>query len=184
MIVNNEIKSLYFDWLCKIINDGIGSRNTLDYTKLLSYLYDTTFYYLIEMDSNRAGDGIYLRCRFASEHNIDNWTLYFKGEECSVLEMMVALAVRMEDSIMYDSDIGNRTPKWFWMMIKNLGLIHSNDYSFDYEYVKNVINNFLNRNYDSDGSGGLFTIKNYDKDLRDIEIWYQMQAYCMYLDIL
>lgn len=177
MTVDNEIKCLYFDWLCHFINTGIGSKDTSHYSNLLLYLYDRSFVYTIDMDANRAGDGLNLRYRFATEYELDNADLYFENEDCSILEMMIALAIRMEDSIMEDPDIGNRTAKWFWGMINSLGLIRSDDYSFDYTYVKVVINRFLHRTYLANGCGGLFTVKNSQKDMRTIEIWYQMFAY-------
>ena len=42
-----------------------------------------------------------------------------------------------------------------------------------------VIKRFLDRDYEPNGKGGLFTIKNCRQDLRKVEIWYQL---CWYLD--
>ena len=53
------------------------------------------------------------------------------------------------------------------------------DDMFDKKYATYVINRFLNREYESNGKGGLFTINNCDEDLRNVEIWYQL---CWYLD--
>ena len=36
---------------------------------------------------------------------------------------------------------------------------------------------FLERRYRRDGRGGLFYVKGCKKDLRSIEIWYQMNLY-------
>jgi hypothetical protein len=98
---------------------------------------------------------------------------------CSVLEMMIALAIRCEETIMDDPDIGDRTRQWFWGMIINLGLGGMTDANFDPDFVDDSVLRFLNRDYEPDGRGGLFTIRNCHRDLRDVEIWYQL---CWYLD--
>lgn len=79
---------------------------------------------------------------------------------------------------MSDPDIGDRTGQWFWNMIVNLGLGNMSDDNFNKQYVKKIIKNFLDRHYEKNGKGGLFMIEAPSKDMRDIEIWYQM---CMYL---
>jgi hypothetical protein len=93
--------------------------------------------------------------------------------------MMVALAVRCEEQIMDNPDSGNRTSYWFWGMIDNLGLFTETDNRFDKSYASGIVNRFLNRTYDADGTGGLFTVKHCSWDLRNVEIWYQR---CWYLD--
>ena len=55
------------------------------------------------------------------------------------------------------------------------------DNNFDERYTQNVIDIFMSRNYSPDGEGGLFTIKGCDRDLRTVEIWYQL---CWYLNTL
>jgi hypothetical protein len=67
--------------------------------------------------------------------------------------------------------------RWFWMMIKSLGLQDMYDKNFDGEYVNFVVWRFLNREYDRDGKGGLVHIPGILEDLRSMEIWYQMMRY-------
>ena len=106
---------------------------------------------------------------------------YLDDRPCSILEMMIALAIRCEEHIMEDPEIGNRTGQWFWNMIVSLGLGHMTDDYFDLAYVEEAVRRFLNREYSRDGSGGLFTIERCPQDMRRIEIWYQM---CMYLQTI
>ena len=80
---------------------------------------------------------------------------------------------------MDDPEIGDRTTQWFWGMISNLGLSGMYDGNFDLVMVKWNINRFLNREYSPDGKGGLFTVRDCEYDLRDVEIWTQL---CWYLD--
>ena len=99
--------------------------------------------------------------------------------DTSILEMMLALAIRCEETIMTDDRYGDRTGEWFWNMIVSLGLGTMNDSRYDRKYINIIIEKFNNRDYKPNGEGGLFTIKNIKKDMRNIEIWYQM---CWYLD--
>lgn len=179
-MTKDELNNAYFEWMYQLVCEERNSER-LSYRKLLYLLHDTDFTYTIPMDSNRAEDGTDLRYRFGYENAYDGSMIatYLDDRLCSVLEMMVALAIRCEEHIMYDPDIGNRTGQWFWNMIDNLRLGNMDDGRFDKKYVKNVIQKFLNRAYKRNGEGGLFTVKHYRKDLRTVEIWYQM---CWYLD--
>ena len=98
---------------------------------------------------------------------------------CSMFEMMIALSLRCEETIMDDPRYGNRTKQWFWQMIKSLGLNYMNDDGFDRNTFQMAIDKFLNHKYEPNGKGGLFTIRECDKDLRQYDIWSQL---CCYLD--
>lgn len=169
----------YFEWMYQLVCENRYTRRR-SYRKLLMKLHDTEFIYTIGMDGNRAADGINLRYRFGRECGyIDPMiAAYLDTRNCSVLEMMVALAIRCE-GIMGDLDIGDQTAKWFWIMIDNLGLRDSNDGRFNRKYVDETIDIFLNRGYKRNGEGGLFCIDHCPRDLRSVEIWYQM---CWYMD--
>ena len=173
-ILTNE----YFNWMCDLVYDKRYCKK-LSYRKLLSYLHNREFIYILDMDGNRSEDGVDLRYRFAYEHNYSYPMVanYLDDRQCSILEMMVALAIRCEDSIMADSDIGNRTGLWFWSMIKSLGLDYMSDANFDKYAADKIIDRFLERKYEPNGKGGLFTIKHCRYDLRSVDIWYQMMFY-------
>ena len=161
-MTKDELDNEYFKWMYQLVRPSHGS-----YKILLCQLHGIIFYNLIDMDADRAEDGINLRYRIAS--CLDN-------RPCSVLEMMVALAIKIEEQIMDDPDIGNRTGLWFWKMIENLGLKTMRDAVIDTDYVEKIIFRFLDRNYQRDGSGGLFIVHGHG-DLRNVEIWYQMLWY-------
>ena len=175
MRFENGISDDYFEWLYDIVDVNTYSRY-ISYRRLLEYLHDTEFIFLIPKDENRAKDGADLRYRFALSHGLDDTPECLDGP-CSVLEMMVALAIRCEEDIMDDPDIGDRTKQWFWGMITSLGLGAMYDTRFDICYVEEVVERFLNRDYEHNGRGGLFTIKHPRYDLRDIEIWRQLNDY-------
>lgn len=166
-MTRREIDDKYFEWMYDLVCEGRYARG-ISYRKLLGYLHEVEFTYTISNDANRAEDGIDLRRRFPYGFALDG--------PCSVLEMMIALAIRCEESIMDDPKVGNRTGQWFWRMVTNLGLGSMSDNRFDEKLVKNVIERFLDRDYEPDGRGGLFTVC-CDYDLRDVEIWIQLGWY-------
>ena len=177
-MIEDSINNAYFKWMYNLVCSN-RYANEISYKRLLMELHNTEFTFTISRDENRAEDGLDLRYRFAYDYSevYDYADRYIKGP-CSVLEMMIALAIRSEE-FMDDPSIGNRTGQWFWSMIVNLGLGAMTDRRFDKLYVKERIERFLNRDYEPDGKGGLFRIKNCEDDLRKVEIWYQM---CWYMD--
>jgi len=181
MMISEQINNLYFNWMASLAIPDVRKRD--DYSLLLVSLNDTKFYFTIPLDENRYIDGIDLRYRFGYENNIsrEDISRYLNIRECSLLEMMVALALKCEDTIMYDPDIGNQLSNWFSEMIKSLKLEDMVNNNFDSEWVQYRFDCLLNHEYEPNGSGGLFTINNPRQDMRTVEIWYQM---CWYLDAL
>ena len=174
-----RIEKDYFEWMHGLVCGDIYT-NQNSYRSLLEYLHNVTFTYSIKKDGNRALDGIDLRYRFAEEYypelRYSEVTELLSGP-CSVLEMMIGLAIRCEETIMDDPSYGNRMSQWFWKMIVSLGLGAMTDRRFDIRYVEGVVERFLNREYEPDGRGGLFRIRNCEQDLREIEIWIIMLWY-------
>lgn len=180
-MTENELKDRYFTWLYQLVSENnIIERSS--YRKLLKKLDSIEFRYSLPMDGNRAEDGIDLRYRFGYDNLYEQPYIasYLDNKPCSVLEMMVALALRCEEDIAYNPDLGNRTGVWFYTMIDSLGLADMDDFNYDEKKVITSVNKMLERSFCSNGKGGLFTIQG-NKDMREIEIWYQM---CWYLDEL
>lgn len=167
-----EVNELYFAWLIDVVG-GCSNRKETSFSKLLRRLHDIEFRYSIERDGNRAEDGLSLRYRFSCERtDVADAELYLEGP-CSVLEMMVALSIRCEE-VMDDPCYGDRTSQWFWNMVKNLGLGCMTDARFDIDIVDDAIARMLNREYEPDGTGGLFRVRHQTRDLRDVELWHQL----------
>ena len=167
MHVNNQ----YLDWLMAIVQLPYHSL-------LLEKLFNTEFVWLIPFDANRADDGIQLRYRFGRENDIPDPVIgsELDNRPCSILEMIVALAIRAEEQIMGDPTIGDRTSIWIHDMLSSLGVIDLTDYDYDEDAANEAIYIFINRMYTRTGRGGLFEIPNLDpsRDMRTAEIWYQM----------
>lgn len=174
-MTRNEVINDYFEWLSDIVCKNRFSKE-VSYRKLLMLLHNIEFTYSMPMDDNRAQDGIDLRYRFSCDRNLPSAMTYLKGP-CSVLEMMIALAIRCEETIMDDPERGNRTGQWFWGMISSLGLRTMIDDRIDKAFVLDRIEHFLNRDYEPNGEGGLFTIRHCNRDLRGVEIWGQLMLY-------
>lgn len=177
-MTQNELNIEYLNWMYQLVSDNPFGKS---YYKLFYLLHDTPFIYLINMDINRHDDGIDLRYRFGTQMRYSDAFIAKRLDihPCSVLEMMIALATRLEEHIMDDPEIGDRTSRWFWEMIANLGLGDMYDENFNRDYADGIIQRFLYREYERNGNGGLFTVENCGEDLRDVEIWYQA---CWYLD--
>ena len=173
----DQVKNKYFEWLYDYVCKG-RANNNVSYKKLFTLLYDIEFAFYMPRDVNRARDGVDLRYRFAIKLDDDRVMDILDGP-CSVLEMIVALAIRCEETIMDDTSYGDRTSQWFWSMLSNLGIGHMTDDRFNREVAVEKIYDFLERRYSPEGKGGLFYIKGCTNDLRDFEIWTQL---CWYLD--
>lgn len=178
-MIESEVREEYFEWLEKLVCGKRYSR-TISYRKLLEYLHSVEFTYSFYKDSNRAEDGVDLRYQFIFEHNIDRSVEEYLDGPCSIFEMLVALAIRCEEWL-DDPAYGDRTGQWFWKMIVNLGLGGMEDSTFDKNETARAVKIFLNRKYKADGRGGLFTIRGFDGDMRDLEIWDQM---CRWMDTI
>lgn len=158
----------YFDYICGLV----GIDETCDCKKLIRYLFDTEFNYTIPMDGNREADGLYLRYRFGVYANIPEAVISRELDSfgCSMLEMMIALSVRANSILTSNDD----TSFIFWSMIDSLGLASQIDSRFDAEYCDEVIERFFNHDYETNGKGGLVTLRYPPNDLRFVEIWDQI----------
>lgn len=177
-----SISEEYFEWMYDMVCEGRYS-GTNAYRKLLRYLHNAEYVYTLRGDADRERDGISLRHRFALRHEENDYWYIMESLSgpCSMLEMILALAIRCEESIMSDPRIGDRTGQWFWKMITNLGLGGMTDSNYDEIHVDWSICRFLSHEYEPDGEGGLFRVRRPDGDFRRMTIWKQM---CCFLDTM
>ena len=177
--MRDDISNEYLDYLENI---ACGDDSVLkhSYQKLFTILSTTEFIVnpVCPRDENRLMAGVELRASFAEEYGYSNKEIRASiNYPCSVLEMMVALSIYIEQNVMDNPIYGDRTCQWFWGMVSSLGLGTADDRHFDVGAVIFTLNRFMNREYEPNGRGGLFTVDNPDCDMRDIEIWWQATRY-------
>lgn len=155
----------YYDWLMSIIKEPYG------YSRMLEELWDIEFYSIIPNDDNRAADGVELRYYYEYETG----DICEKTGACTVLEMIIGLASRMENDFMYDGDLGDRTYIWFWDMICSLGLDKYTDNCYDRYHVRCIIEDFLDRK----NNIFLFPVVDRNSKWTEMEIWKQLNEYIL-----
>lgn len=172
--MSEPIESTYFNWLVAKVMRLENPTPSLTYWKLLQLLHHTEFVWIVPNDDNRVQDGLDLRPEFLREAHLDENAL-FNGLGCSVLEMFIAFARRIE----FDTD--EPLSNWFWIFVEHLGLSDFNDSVFDNVdpfVVADMLTTFIWRTYPPDGRGGMFPLQHSKNDQRKIEVWYQ---YCEWI---
>lgn len=181
MAASGASKSQYIHWLM-VDKLSMTDSEVKKYSKLLNSLLSVEFVWIHPMDENRAIDGLDLRDKFSYETDLYLDASSGLTVKCSMLEMMAALAIRIESQIMRNLSIGDRTSKWFFVMIDNLGLNGYSDKAWKTAYgreVEEICKKVIYRDYKPDGTGGLFPIKNNNqgKNWKNEQIWNQCMAY-------
>ena len=162
----------YFEWLVGIIDDGEHD----DMLPVLSYLWKKEFVWSNGMDANRAKKGIDLREEYADIYEC-RFTCDDRKEPCSVLEMLVRLAMDVENNVV--GVPGEERPDiWFWEWLENLKIddrCTGRGYSKDYH--DQCIDNWLDGNISRSGKRSPFPLKHSRANQRDKDIWMQCMAY-------
>lgn len=165
------LDNLYFNWLYNKVCDSSARTPQLKFTNLLKEIHSIEFTWLIVGDDNRAEDGCDLRMEFINESGLEPSHMWL-GENCSVLEMLIALARHAG----FQTD--SQPKEWFWIFLGNLGLSDFNNARrHNSTYIRDVVENFVWRTYDPNGQGGLFPLDNADRDQTEVELWYQLSTF-------
>ena len=171
----------YVEWIAlgKIRMDR---SDFVKYNALIWTLVDIPFEYSHPMDENRYNDGIALRKEFEllTEVVLEDEPGY--REKCTVYEMLAALAARCESQLMRNVALGDRSKTWFFEMLRNLDVLKWDFDHLQYNYKDDInekIGRWLRREYEFDGRGGAFPLKNATENQKNVQIWGQMNAYLM-----
>lgn len=174
MVDNKTIRKEFREW---VIRDKLDLHSNFErqYRKLIELLSETTFIWderCFPFDKNRAIDGIVLREEFFEEMGIRGTF----EKSCSVLEMLAAFAIRIEDEY-----IGNPNhPEYFHIfleMLDNLGLLKYTDRDFDKEEVECILESWMKHEKWRNVKCVLFPIKRIKVEQLDRDLWSQMQVY-------
>lgn len=165
----------YYERLCDTVGANRPPYN--NYMMLLQTLYKRDYIWFVPMDANRHSDGFHLRLDFADDNG---YVIPVTGDDkiysCTVLEVLLALSIRIDSEI--TGEPGLVYPeKWFWTMINNLGLAVYDDDNFDKTAVDNILDKWLTRKFAKSGVGSPFPLRHPFDDQRKVELWQQMQNY-------
>jgi len=176
MATNGTLDERYLTWLHRQLEPDTQRNPARSHWLLCVQLYKVEFSWFIPNDDNRLYDGLDLRQRFVDEEEGGDVDGMWLSEPCSFLEMVVALAGRMD----FETQMG--TDYWFWRLMDNLDLRRYVDEMFNDQVqieIDELIRGVVNRTYRADGSEGLFPLRHPGHDQREVEIWYQMSQYLM-----
>ena len=158
----------YHEWLLEFVRADLPEHRR--YKRVLKFLDEKPFSYILLMDKNREADGYELRCEFMEETGLG------VTGPVSCMEVLCALSRRIEMEIM--GEPGNdHFEKWFWVMFKNLELDEYTDDTFDRYKVNEILDKWLQRRFKTNGKGSIFLTSKTDIDQREVDMWYQMQRY-------
>lgn len=167
----------YLRWLYSQVASVRHKDPSRTFWSLFRLLYTKEFVGYIPNDDNRVEDGRALRYEFVEEtrtHVDQEWL----DLPCSMFEMLIGLSRRLA----FEAD--GQPRGWFWHLMTNIGLQKCNDAflitDVQLQQVDQILDIVIWRRYDADGHGGLFPLKKMpSRDLREVELWYQMSAYLL-----
>lgn len=170
------MEELWDDYLQYLIWRG-GLQKMTRYSRLFEILHDIKFTWVIERDDNREDDGVELRDDYdIPDGYSEEEDEAFMAHWCSVLEMMIGLAIRVDDEFI--GDPAEEHPEDFFMeMIENLGLNIYKGNRYREDDVIKIVRRWLNREFDRKGNGSPFPVRRDRRDQRKLEIWDQMNSY-------
>lgn len=175
MIDGVSLDERYFVWLYSQLADPKHRDPSRSYWLMCERLHKTEFLWSIRNDENRAMDGLALRDQFHDETH-EGYSPDWDELGCSMLEMLVALSRRAS------FQTGGASALWFWDILENLELRKYNDSVFHPaigDAVDRMLSRIIRREYEPNGRGGLFPLRDPERDQREVEIWYQLSAYLL-----
>ena len=158
----------YIRWVLKD-KLGLNEKEIRNNLCLVRALSEVEFTWRHPMDENRAIDGLDLRRDFEYETGdfLDKSSGLLPG--CSMFEMLAALAIRCENQLMRNSLLGDRTSKWFFEFLDNLGILDCDER--DVEHIVDACEQF------ADGRKDMFPLKKKGIKQKNEQIWKQLMAY-------
>jgi len=169
--MNSSLAEDYLQWLEPQIRDEFVNRGAT-YRHMLECMFDKDYVWLVPNDDNRLQDGLDLRAEFCFSHNVQpDHVLTHKPS--SFLEVLIGLSRRL-------AFVAGGTPQgWAWQLIVNLELPNMTDPLSRYKVRKlnDIMDTTIFRTYQPNGLGGFFRLSWPERDMRKVELWYQMAAY-------
>lgn len=170
----SSLEELYFEWLVEQVGSS-PARSRKTYSRLLKQMYLKEFVWVIANDDNRLADGRDLLQEYLELYPFPLSEQLRVDVGCSMLELLIVLARRLE----FEGE--GTIQDWFWELIDNCGLASYHDtrtgrFESDVDYI---LERLIWRTYKRDGQGGLFPLQDAQQDQREVELWYQLNAYLL-----
>ncbi len=158
---------IYYEWLISLTDDRVHKPK--DYSHLLRELDLIDYRYRFILDENRDKAGQNLRSRYGYENGVD--VIDIRTGHASILEVLIALSFNMADQTECEqSDM-------FWHMLINLGLDKFTDDMFDCHIVDRIVNDWIDGDFEQNGSGSPFPLHEYHGDATHLDLFSLMNAY-------
>lgn len=169
----------YLRWLYSqvaTVKTRVRARN---HWKLIKQLHDTIFVAIVSNDENRIADARDLRYEYLDKYENGHKHLDWLMTPCSMFELLIVLS----NAAAFEMD--DRVDAWFWHFIDTLGFEQFNDREYDQhpDHVEQAVTTTLDRviwrTYKPNGQGGLFPLREPNENQREVELWYQLNAYLL-----
>ena len=159
----------YFRWLCGLVECPD------EYTTLLRCLDGEEFRFSVNLDGNRAVDGVMLRHEFGGPDSVKRFG------PCTVLEMLIGTLKRADETYVLDPEAGLLV-EWFWETLAHMDLLRFADpmglsygKTWDVNDVRERIDPAMDREYGRDGARGFWYIPGArGVDERKMDLWNQL----------
>lgn len=173
--MNKPLDELYFVWLYSQVGDPEIKNPDFTYWGMLKQLFTKEFIWLIPNDDNRIGDGKDLRSEFVDTEGLQDVDLDWMNLGCSMLELLIGLSRRLS------FEVDGEPRDWFWHLIRNLKLDKYTDKNHvrNQQQIDDILDRVIFRTYHGDGQGGIFPLRHARRDQREVELWYQLNAYVL-----
>ena len=173
---SEPLDEAYLAWLYGQVASVKTRARARTFWSLSRQMHRTLFVALVDHDENRCADAKDLRYEFLAEHEGEQGDLGWTRSPCSMLELFVVLARLLA----FEMDDPVRV--WFWHLIEVLDMEQFNDRNYDAhaeEHISEALDRIVWRTYEPDGRGGLFPLRRPERDQRNVELWYQLNAYLL-----
>lgn len=171
------LKESYLHWLENELTRE-SDRPDHTYFELVYLMFHTEFKWgpeyewSVTMDDNRLADGMELRAEFAESYGASRSGMNRLGP-CSFIEVLIGLSRRLAFVA------GGSAPGWAWQLLINLRLERMWDHlsRSKSQAASRIMDAVIRRDYAPNGDGGFFPMAWADRDQRQVELWYQLNAY-------
>lgn len=171
----------YYRWLISLIDPPASVYSKIRQHGILLFAFWRHDYFWFDRyeqsEEDRANDGKLLRERFMMDFDAPP-SMVPQGP-CNVLEMMVAFAIRIDNTV-HDWQIGSHPWDWVEMFITNLGLSDLTDDDIrpsDDGFITAKLEKWMSHNIGPKGERGLFRFKKPNLAIDNMTNWDMMQKW-------